>query len=297
MAALAVAAGALVAVLSQSPAPGALLLASGDPMPEQIETRTTLSDGSTIEPDGSSYRVLVNRNDALTGLVAEGTTRFEVTPGGPRRWTIECGLAQVEVVGTVFEIERSHDAVRVSVERGTVLVRSVHLTDGVRRVEAGESVRIERPHDEPIAPVEAPVELEPEPNNPSVEVAPEPPPETFASLLERADRARAAGESDDAERILLDALARHPHHRDRALAWFTVGRIRLAARRHADALAAIEGALDRGLPEALREEAWIRRIECLVALGQDAAARQAAVEHGALYPSSHRRAQVESLLR
>lgn len=27
---------------------------------------------------------------------------FEVRPGGPRHWTIECGLATVEVVGTAF---------------------------------------------------------------------------------------------------------------------------------------------------------------------------------------------------
>ena len=63
-----------------------------------------------------------------------------------------------------------------------------------------------------------------------------------------------------------------------------------------NALTAIERALDRGLPEALREEAWIRRIECLVRLGRDSEARQAAVEHGARYPSSRRGSQIESLL-
>ena len=167
---LAVAAGALLAVLSQPAPPGPLQLATGAPMPDRIVESTTLSDGSIISPVQSSYRVLVNRADALTGLVSEGTTRFEVTPGGTRRWTIECGLAQVEVVGTVFDIERGEDAVRVRVERGTVLVRSVHLADGVRRLEAGESVRVQRAPDPPQIPTDAPAVEGPEPE--PVEEAP-----------------------------------------------------------------------------------------------------------------------------
>lgn len=294
----AVAAGALLAVLTWEPPAQALRLASGDPLPEHIASPVTLDDNSRIVPE-DGVRVLDNRADAWTGLVESGTTRFEVTPGGSRRWTIECGLAQVEVVGTVFEIEREEMSVEVRVERGTVLVRSAYLDDGIRRLEAGQSVRVERESSvetQAVAP-----ELEVEDVVEAVRDTPaapsEPSAETFASMLARADTARAAGRSEEAERILLDALARYPRHRDRALAWFTVGRIRVSGRRYDDALVAVERALAQGLPQALREDALVRRIECLVRVGRHAEAQQAALEHGALYPNSARRAQIETLLQ
>ena len=64
-----------------------------------------------------------------------GGVRFEVEPDGPRRWTIETGLATVEVVGTVFEVERAPGAVDVRVERGVVVVRGERVPTIMREVE------------------------------------------------------------------------------------------------------------------------------------------------------------------
>ncbi len=273
---IAAAAGAMF-LWSSSRSPAApLRLASGVELPSEIAARVVLSDGSVISPQGGTVRVLANRADVFEGLLSEGDARFEVTPGGPRRWIVECGWVQVEVAGTVFEVRRRETFVRVSVERGAVLVRSTHLPEGVRRLEPGESVEVRRPEPQPSRPLQQP---QPE-QLPATQSSPFASPlsggvsserqqiapaerESFQGMLARADRARAAGESAVAERILLQALARYPGHRDRGVAWFTVARIRLRKGRCEEALGAIDRALEEGLPEALREVARARRTECL----------------------------------
>ena len=63
-------------------------------------------------------------------------------PGGPRRWSIECGIATVEVVGTRFTVERTAGGAHVAVERGVVLVRGERVRDRVQRLVAGESLDV-----------------------------------------------------------------------------------------------------------------------------------------------------------
>ncbi len=126
-------------------AEGGAPLAAGD----RVSAAVALSDGSRIAPsEGAQVEVLESTGEAVTAVVGEGRTRFEITPGGPRRWSLECGLARVEVVGTVFTIDREASRVRVAVERGTVLVRSHHLRDGAVRVTAGEQVEVRAPRPE-----------------------------------------------------------------------------------------------------------------------------------------------------
>ena len=109
------------------PTPGPLALASGE-APSVVEASAasrTLSfdDGSEIRLEaGARLETVEDDGDRFGVLLARGRARFSVTPGGPRRWVVEGGLATVEVVGTVFSVARDDASLRVEVERGVVLV-------------------------------------------------------------------------------------------------------------------------------------------------------------------------------
>jgi len=117
-------------------------LAAGDARSERI-----FEDGSRIAlAPHASVEALVNDPTELV-LLLRGTATFDVTPGGPRRWTVECALASVSVVGTRFTIEqtpgeRAVGRMRVSVEHGAVLVRGERVPERARRLAAGEELVI-----------------------------------------------------------------------------------------------------------------------------------------------------------
>jgi len=118
--------------------PAALIAAAAAP-----ETAFALDDGSRVVLGrGARADVVENSGYAFVAVLSEGRATFDVRPGGPRRWSIECGLATVEVVGTRFSIERTTAAVSVSVERGVVLVRGERVPERTRRLGAGQSLRI-----------------------------------------------------------------------------------------------------------------------------------------------------------
>jgi transmembrane sensor len=100
-----------------------------------------LSDESEIrlEP-GTEIRPTRSNDSRFELLLARGAAEFSVTPGGPRRWVIEAGRARVEVLGTVFRVERGAESVRVSVSRGRVLVVSDGLPGGRAYLTVGQSV-------------------------------------------------------------------------------------------------------------------------------------------------------------
>jgi transmembrane sensor len=107
------------------------------------ETDLALSDGSRIQlSPGARLEPLETSGATFSAMLAHGSANFNVRPGGPRRWVIECGLATVEVVGTEFACERMQGRLRVSVKRGAVLVRGERVPDRVRRLVAGESLEI-----------------------------------------------------------------------------------------------------------------------------------------------------------
>ena len=63
--------------------------------------RVVLSDGSSIElAPGARFEPIESSASSFIAVLERGTASFDVHPGGPRRWQIECGLATVEVVGT-----------------------------------------------------------------------------------------------------------------------------------------------------------------------------------------------------
>jgi transmembrane sensor len=100
-----------------------------------------LSDGSHIRLSaGARLEPLESTSATFSAIVAQGKADFDVRPGGPRHWTIECGLATVEVVGTEFTCERGPGRLHVEVRHGVVLVRGDRVPERARRLSAGESL-------------------------------------------------------------------------------------------------------------------------------------------------------------
>ena len=65
-----------------------------------------------------------NSASAVSFSLDAGRVRFDIRPGGPRRWTVKSGGVTVTVLGTCFTVERTETHTTVSVERGKVRVRA-----------------------------------------------------------------------------------------------------------------------------------------------------------------------------
>ncbi len=91
---------------------GPLRLADGRPVGAVEATLggavLSMSDGSRIElAAGARFTPLESTGTSFVAILERGSAHFEVRPGGPRRWQVECGLATVEVVGTGFDCARA----------------------------------------------------------------------------------------------------------------------------------------------------------------------------------------------
>jgi transmembrane sensor len=130
--------------LQGSQGPGALAIAGADAIAPSrvldgdVAAVWPLSDGSQIQLAGASrIEVLENSGHAFAIRLESGRGDFEVKPGGPRRWRVECGDLSVEVVGTSFVVNRDGRGVRVDVRHGVVRVRSARIAGGMQRLAAG----------------------------------------------------------------------------------------------------------------------------------------------------------------
>jgi transmembrane sensor len=285
------------------------------------ESRMSLSDGSEIVlAPGSRLEPLETSGSVFNAVLSRGRATFDVRPGGPRRWTIECGLATVEVVGTRFACARAPGRLRVNVERGAVLVRGDLVPDRARRLVMGEAIEIaaaalppaaspgagagpvttaespgsreavpaERPApaDEP-RPVARPAGQTRSPRAPALSPGEEAPPPTIGAgdLLAIADRARIAGHPADAVAPLERILAEMPGDPQAPLAAFALGRLELdSLNRPRRAVAAFERALALGLPASLEEEARARLVEAYDRIGDPFAAADAARDLLSAFP-------------
>jgi len=298
-------------VTVDAPASGAMLAMSDG-------SRIDLSGGARFEPLESSASLFI-------AVLERGGARFEVRPGGPRRWQIECGLASVEVVGTGFSCERSPGRLRVAVQHGVVLVRGERVPDRVRRLAAGESLDLLEAIAPPSPAANEPPRSEEQPGPATAPRSVSAPVrswrelareghhrEAFAilgarglqketrhvgvtDLLVLADVARLSGHPADAvaplERILNDFSA----DPQAPLAAFAVGRLELdALGRPVRAAAALNRALALGLPQSLREDVRARLVEAYLRMGNRAAARAAADVYEREFPAGRYTQSIES---
>ncbi len=241
-------------------APTPLAMTTG-PMPSVLAVgESHFSDGSRIVVRGR-LTTIENAEGVFETELAEGRARFEVAEHTGRRWIVRAGDVRVEVLGTIFVVDRTGAATLVEVERGVVRV-----TDGAdlsRVLRAGESLRIE-PTPAPRAEAPLPVALPAPVSRPRVD-APRPAPiapapvDPVPSLFAEADAARGAGRYADAVAPLQSIVRDHATHASAPVAAVVLGRIAMD-RLHDDALAraSFQRAMELGVPAALRAEVEAR---------------------------------------
>jgi transmembrane sensor len=297
--------------------------------------RLALSDGSTIELGGGArFEPLESSGTTFLGVLQRGRASFDVRPGGPRRWQVECGLATIEVVGTRFSCERAPGRLRVSVQRGAIVVRGERVADRARRLAAGESLDVMDAEVAAAPAASSPDEMaaadlpsSPPEQQPGSELGGAPeraswrelasrgrPAEAFAALgaqgvrrearrlgvadlLALADVARLSGHPVEAVAPLERILSDFAHDPQAPLAAFALGRLELDALDAPRAAAsALERALALGVPRSLREDVRARLVEALDRGGDRAAARGAAQAYLREFPSGRHRAEMETAL-
>jgi transmembrane sensor len=183
------------APVARAPAP--VRTADGHPLARIDSGRVALDDGSSIAVgEGSLVETVRNDGREVALALVRGRVELEVEPGGPRAWSIDCGIATVSVVGTSFTLERTSSSLRVDVRHGVVSVRGAAVPDGMRFVRAGESLVVGREPsvEEPSEPIAHAVEAAPE-------VTPaEPPPREAVAREENAPSIAAPGWRELADR-------------------------------------------------------------------------------------------------
>jgi transmembrane sensor len=297
--------------------------------PEPAARKLEFTDGSRIDlAAGGRLAQLENTGRSVVFLLKGGHADFDVRPGGPRRWSIEAGIATVEVVGTRFAVTRTRDRVVVEVEHGTVLVRGERVTDRVQRLVAGDRLVVESEELAAAAPASATsggarqASSAPAPVNEPLRAAVAAPPPANAwrelaqegayaeayrnlgaegiagssktadleQLLALADVARLSGHPRDAVAPLERASREHADDPRAAMAAFMLGRVHLDSLQDpAAAVRAFQAALAQKLPQALREDAYLRLIEAAAKAGDRAVARAAWNAHRAEFPNSTRK--------
>jgi len=267
------------------------------------------ADGSSIEAlPGARVEGLAATGSEFVVLVRQGRARFSVTPGGPRRWLIETKSARVEVVGTVLSVENGADFVEVRVDTGVVLVRSPLLSDGVQRIQAGQSLRLQTP---PAVPPRAaaphPRELPPDaaPSAAARTKSAEPverlgrrrPGSSAAELWTGADQARQFGDAARAAALLERLLYEHPGDSQAALGAYTLGVLQLEQLARPRAAArSFARALELGLATGLQESCYVRRVEALRQAGDVSELRRVADEYVRRFPAGAQRDAMQRLL-
>jgi transmembrane sensor len=278
-------------------APGPLVARAGTSLSTlggERDSEDQLSDGSSIQLEaGSRLEVLENTSKTFVSVLRRGRGTFAVQPGGPRRWTIEAGLATVEVVGTRFTVARGEASVEVEVQHGVVLVRSDLIADRVQRLSAGQrlSVRL------PAVPTDLRTEIPDQVPGPVSSATAAPLRSASAASLDEqlglANEQRRRGDLSGAELSLRRALSEHPTGPQAALIAFTLGKLlQDAAGRPADAAAAFERCLASSPPSALAEDALFRAAEAHAAAGHVQAASSSARKYRERYPGGRHASDV-----
>lgn len=262
---------------------------------------TSLSDGSRVEMStDSALEVLENDGDTFVCALRRGRAKFEVVPGGRRRWRIEIGSVAVEVVGTRFLVERREGSVTVEVEQGTVLVRGENVRDGVQKLQPG--ARLEVPFARPVNTEAARIPL-PAASASSARAAvlesgdeqvdPESVPAPSVDLLALADGQRRRGDLKGAIQTLQLAIERSPDDTRAATAAFILGKLLLdGVGQPVEAQAAFRACLDRSPPAAIAEDALARLVEAQSRSGAREAALATAREYQRRYPNGRRLSDV-----
>lgn len=269
-------------------------LSAGQRLSASAEGRTLrFAEGSRIRmAPRSELSVLSNDGSNLVFSLRHGKANFSVTPGGPRRWTVDAGSVIVRVVGTVFSVDRDASGTRVSVSEGIVEVSGAIPGENVR-LRAGQSIEsrvlansLDEQDDKRSAPADSDQvtehvfslddleTLDDDAQGPklptSVPATTEADPDIVAGLLRDADDYRRQGRLGQAAAALRAAVrVAPPSDPRRALAALSYARLNLNP---AEAAEVLSMTID-SMPPSLREPALSRLIRAFDQSGQEAAAR------------------------
>ena len=247
------------------------------------------SDASNIELAANSTLELLQNDGAAVALVlSQGHGHFEVTPGGPRKWSVQTPLALVEVVGTAFDVDVQRDVVTVDVSHGIVRVSGSLVPGSEQRLTAGSHLVVSRPAPPPVVkePEQA-AAVPPEPVNEAPAAAPvksrsvktAEPQASAEELWADAEALRHKGDSVKAIALLKELISRYPKHSQAGLAAFLAGRLtREQPGGAAEAAALFEQSVALGLERSLTGDAWRRSVEAWSEAGNGARAAQAAMQ-------------------
>ncbi len=273
-----------------------LRLADGRAL-RSLESQTgtvELADGSRIRLDpGAGLRGLTAAPGEVQLALDRGRVRFDVRPGGPRRWTIHAGALRVEVLGTAFSVTRDRDRVEVEVHRGLV---SVTTTMTTRRLRAGERLAIGPA--EPTEPDTPPVR----PSTRSLDrsagsrTATPARRSRLAELLERADRAREAGDDDAAIDALRTIVRVHGASTAAPAAAITWARLEERRRNFDEAERIYLTCIDLAPPPALLALSYERLIRLQVRRGARSAAGRTLATFRARFPANDSLSDLEQLV-
>ncbi len=240
-----------------------------------------LTDGSKahLQP-GAEVQALEQSTKLVRLMQPRGVVRYEVKPDAERPFSINAQGVEVRVIGTVFTVAVEGDAVRVSVERGRVAVRS-----GSRAVELapGENVRLST--NDSSTPAKAgeaktrPATSAVSKTEPALQAAQSP-----ADLMHDADAARAKGDLSKAEQLLGKLVAEHQGSPQATSAAFSLGRIQRARGNFTAAARTFEALRRRAPAGPLAEDAMAEAANAWALAGNTAQARQLAVAYMASYP-------------
>jgi transmembrane sensor len=325
-----------VVVITRTPSVEGPLLRADGVVPRALAaegdtaTQVTMQDGSRLAVQRGSLVVTGNHARAFSTRLEGERAHFEITPGGPRRWSVLCESVLVEVTGTVFDVEREPGAVRISVTRGSVRVSGPRVPGSSRSLVAGTSLRVLLAEGPPPPAPEPPQRTLPPPavsaHVPAPIARPRTPDATvlgwreFArqgdyarayhelgadgiarveptlsadALLALADVARLSGHPTEAVSPLERVLREHAGDPVAPLAAFALGRLELdALRRPARAVDALSRALSLGVPRSLEDDVRARLVEACDAAGDRACVRREAEAYLQRFPDGRRAAMV-----
>lgn len=315
-----------------APPPGPLRLASGAavatldaPAATRVvalsdRSRITLSEGARVEP-------VRNDASAFDTSLPRGRVRFDVQPHGPRRWSIDCGLATVRVVGTSFVLERSPARLHVEVFHGLVRVEGPRVPDGARLLSAGQSIDVLAAPVEsapaPVTPVVAPGAARVSVAAPSPRAARAAASDAWRALAAQREfqrayealgpggaeaRARDATADDllalgevahrsrhyaEAAELYARFITAHGDHAQAGMVAFTLGRLQLdQLASPADAARSLDRAQRLGVARYLQEDLAARLVEARARSGDAVGARAAAEAYLRAFPDGRRAADV-----
>lgn len=261
-----------------------------------------------------------------------GRAHFQVVPNVQRRFRVVAGSVTVEVLGTVFMVNRSSKQVDVSVDEGAVAVswhggkvkliagttRSFPLTPetshkatkrnyGTTSRTTTASEGVEAPPPEPLTsqpppatiawPQEEPVSLQaPKAPQKAVDGRGQVDVHDPQGLLVAADHARRRGNLSEAATLLRRILVEHPQDEHAPTAAFTLGRVLLDAEDYIGAANAFGNTLSLSPNGPLAQDALARRAEAWARAKQWDKARQQAEEYLSRYPQGTRQALIKRIL-